>query len=233
MSVDLASNLVCHLPLLLNALNASRLALRTHFNKCMLKSFRKNPSVDWHLQKASCLFIQAYASVVHALYFLLINTNGCLSMADWWRWTRRPSGWNLILSCPISDLFQIDPCGCFSERDEYCWEITRRAATLMFPCLTRGWARSGASLCLRRHSWQFPSDVDCQWRSVWPICDQNKRQQKVSPSSRAQRPWRWTNQGHNRTYGWLRVWNRALRCHTGSTLPTYYRGCSDRYTEKL
>jgi len=147
-------------------------------------------------------------------------------MADQRWWTKKLSGWNVILAAtwPLPD---------WRSLMIIIGKNTKPIASLMFPCLTRGWAGGGASLRLRYHSWRFPSVVGSWWRPVWQICDQNKRQQKISSSSRAQRPRRWAYQGCNWPHGWYWVWNRALWCHIGPTLSTHYRGCSHRYMDNI
>lgn len=164
-------------------------------------------------------------------------TNGRLSMADQRWWIKWSSDWNLTFSAIFLPDCWLLPNWCLwpspVEVDVCCWKKTTKTPTNLlqrcFCCLSRGRARGGASLCLGHHSWQFPSVMDFWWRHIWPICDQNKRQQKIRPSARVQRPWWWTNQGFDWTHEWHRVWNRALWCLIRPTLPTYFRGCSDRY----
>lgn len=160
-------------------------------------------------------------------------------MADQRWWTKRPSGWNITLSAtwkPSCLIRWLLPHWCLVVVSQKLVNISGKTTNLLqryVSFLTRGWAGGGASLCLGYHSRQFPSIVDGWWRYVWQICDQNKRQQKVSPSSGTQRP-RWRpNHGFNWTHGWHWVWNRALWCHVGPTLPTYYWGCSDRYMNNI
>lgn len=102
--LSMKCQLISFVSLSLNALNASRLALKTHGDLLSTSvwwnpSNRSAGSFYIYIYKKHFVFL-IHPSVVLCVSccFWLTSTNGCLSMADQRWWTQTPSGWNLTLS---------------------------------------------------------------------------------------------------------------------------------------